>query len=168
MRNIDLNLVDESFELFDGEKDGTSATSTGTGTTASTTETKTGGFDQAKFTETIGAVGSALGSGLTLYKAYENPAKAQMRQTKKQQKAQLKEVCGRKPVKKEKLPEYQKCVETYMKGATLPQAGMDMGGTRALDQPTTGMSNNTKVLIAVAVLGIAGFVYYKYFMKKSA
>lgn len=178
MERLDLNMVDETFELFEGSGDfaesfslfengtGGATTPPATGTTPPATGTKSRQLDTEKLNETISSVGSAIGSGVTLVKAYEDPAKAQFKQDKKQKKLELKEVCGRRPLFEKNRTKYNTCVENYMKGRSGMPPTADGGFSGGGAPAPQGMSNNTKIIIAVAVIGVAGFVYWKYFRGK--
>jgi hypothetical protein len=174
----DLDMVDDTFELFEGGGDfaesfslfddtKTEPTAT-TETTEKTTTKEKKKIDSEKLTQALTSVGGAVASGVTLYKAYENPQVAQMRASKKQQQLELREVCGRKPLLKKKQPEYNKCVENYNTGKAgvgAPTSGGTGGGT---PPPTPqGMSTTTKVLIGVGVLVVGFFVYKKFFKAKA-
>ena len=108
----DLDMVDDTFELFEGGGDfaesfslfddtKTEPTAT-TETTEKTTTKEKKKIDSEKLTQALTSVGGAVASGVTLYKAYENPQVAQMRASKKQQQLELREVCGRKPLLKKR------------------------------------------------------------------
>jgi len=171
MERMDLNLVDDSFELFEGVSSSEISESfelfegdeKDKATTDATTDATKPKIDTEKLTQTLGAVGSAGASAFQVYKAYENPQKASVRQAKKQKKLELWEVCGNKPLfGKDKKTKYATCVSEYNAGkiGNVPQ---QQGGGAPPPPPPTGMSNNTKILIAVAVIGVAGFLYWKFF-----
>jgi len=177
----DLDMVDDTFELFEGGGDfaesfslfdDTKTEPTGTTATTETTETTTKKekkkIDSEKLNQTLTSLGGAVASGVTLYKAYENPQVAQMRASKKQQQLELREVCGRKPLLKKKQPEYNKCVENYNKGKAGGGAPTSAGGGEGTPSASPqGMSTTTKVLIGVGVLVVGFFVYKKFFKAKA-
>jgi hypothetical protein len=172
----ELDMIDDTFELFEGGgefaesfslfENGTTTTTTTTPTEPTKEKKK---IDTEKLTSTLTSIGGAVASGYTLAKAYENPQVAQMKAQKKQQKLELREVCGRKPLLKAKQGEYNKCVENYNKGkmgtpSTASGGGGEVGGTT---QQPQGMSMTTKVLIGVGVAVVGFFVYKKFFKAKA-
>ena len=170
-------MIDDTFELFEGGGDFAESFSlfengeAKTETKEETTTKEKKKIDTEKLTSTLTSLGGAVASGYTLAKAYENPQVAQAKAQKKQEKLELREVCGRKPLLKSKQSVYNKCVENYNKGkagTTQTNTGGEGASAGAGTPPPQGMSMTTKVLIGVGVAVVGFFVYKKFFKAKAS
>lgn len=115
-------------------------------------------FDAQKFADTVTALGSLTASGIGLAQAYQDPEK-------KAQKKSLRDVCGRRPLSKNKRTKYNECVANYSSSRNVPQ---QMG----VNFPTTNdekseMTTGKKVLIGILVIGVIGAIGYMAFKGKN-
>lgn len=185
----DLNLVDDSFELWhnsEGERalynkivktypsednmfdvlnfEGKENTTTEKTTTEKTTEKQK--LDLDKLGESIVTTAGAVGSVSTTIQAFKGDG------TKKAQRLAVKDVCGKKPTafsKKARKEEYKKCVSEYQakKMAMLDsQTKKSEEIVKNTEDTKTGMSTTTKVLIGVGVLAVIGGIIY--FVRRGA
>jgi hypothetical protein len=181
----DLNLVDDSFELWhnsEGERalynkivktypseDNMFDVLNFEGEENSSTEQKTTEkqkLDLDKLGESIVTTAGAVGSVATSVQAFKGDG------TKKAQRLAVKDVCGKKPTafsKKARKEEYKKCITDYQakKMAMLDaQTKKSEEVVIKSDETKTGMSTTTKVLIGVGVLALIGGVIY--FVRRGA
>jgi len=180
----DLNLVDDSFELWhnsEGERalynkivktypseDNMFDVLNFEGEENSSTEQKTTEkqkLDLDKLGESIVTTAGAVGSVATTIQAFKGDG------TKKAQRLAVKDVCGKKPTafsKKARKEEYKKCITDYQakKMAILDAQTKNVPTTPPPPATNTGMSTTTKVLIGVGVLALIGGVIY--FVRRGA
>ena len=173
MNNLDLNLVDTSFEIcngVDGNKQGHNNFEP-----FSNNEGGGKSIDWEKAQNTFGQVVTAGASVIGTVKAFQDPNKVSARQGKKEDKRNLRDACGMKPlISKKKKEAYRKCVSDYTlntSGARVSgsgdTSGENTGGANNNQEEGEGMSTTTKVLIGVGVvLALATVGYFIYRSKK--